>query len=348
MYLHGVGAVTPVGLSAPSTFAAMRARSARFRETTYCDASLEPIVGATVDAIRSREMGLVRLLDLASPALEECLAAAGVSPSERLALVLGTQEASRAALPGYSPEGLLRGLLGQLGTTVRSAEFIAHGAASSLMGLERARALLTTQAVDCCVVGAVDSLVNLTTLRMLERVGRLKTPRNSDGLIPGEGAVFLAWRRERTPGLRLLGLGQAFESAHVGSDNPNMAVGLTSATRAALSNARMSVSRIDLKVTDVTGERYSFVENAAAAARTFTVPGPNCPHWHPASSVGVLGAATGACLVGWASAAGGRRYLPGTNVMCVASSDEGARTVAIAEYLQPNDPSPQVAKRPHE
>jgi 3-oxoacyl-[acyl-carrier-protein] synthase-1 len=342
MHLHGVGAVTAVGLSAPASYAALRARIVRLRETSYTDTDLEPVIGAPIAAIRSKALGVERLSDLAGPALRECLARAAVSSAERVALFLGTQEPVRPAPPGFLPQSLLQALAGALPCSVSAhSAVIPEGAASALIALARSRELLAQRAVDCCIVGGVDSLLNIQTIRWLESSKRLKTDGNSDGLHPGEAAVFTAWRgvpAGRSPGLRLLSVGRATEAAHVASSMPNMALGLTAAMRDSLKSAGVGPEQIGLQISDVTGERYSFLERAAAVARVFTMSGPNTPHWHPVSSLGVTGAAAGACLLGWASAAGERGYLPGPCVMCSSSSDEGARVTAIVRYDSPESP----------
>lgn len=70
--------------------------------------------------------------------------------------------------------------------------------------LEDARKLLHAGAVSRCLVGTVDSWLDLQTLRSLDAFGVLKTPEQPVGLMPGEGAVFLWLERAEDAGERAL------------------------------------------------------------------------------------------------------------------------------------------------
>ena len=57
-----------------------------------------------------------------------------------------------------------------------------------------------------CLVCGVDSYINARSLHWLDRNSRLKTPANSDGVIPGEAAAACWSSDERAAG-RLRGTG---------------------------------------------------------------------------------------------------------------------------------------------
>jgi len=331
MDLAGVGMVTPVGLDSGASCAALRAGIQRLRETGYRDNRARLVVGAEVREIRSPRKGLRRLLDLAVPALREALANAAVDDGERLALLLCVQESARPWSDGRPLESLADELQRSLGFAFRAGiEVRASGSAGTLDALRRARSLLRNGAADTVVVGGVDSLLTQATVDWYQKHDRLKQSVNPDGLIPGEGAAFTVWR-ESWPGagVRLAGVACELEPAHVTAPGPNRGEGLSRVLVACLRDARLGADQVSYRVSDLTGERFGFVEHALAAIRIFRLPMEECPHWHLAPSVGCMGAAGGAALGAWAGVAWQRGYAPGPHALCIATSDDGLRAAAI-------------------
>jgi len=96
VFVSCVSLICPVGHSAASAAAALRAGIAAFAETGYRDVQGEPIVGATVPALDPELRGQARLLALirlALDAMEPPLAAQ--LPWGRMPLILCTREAER-------------------------------------------------------------------------------------------------------------------------------------------------------------------------------------------------------------------------------------------------------------
>jgi 3-oxoacyl-[acyl-carrier-protein] synthase-1 len=324
MFLVGTGMVTALGLTASASCAAMRSRIAAFTEVPYLDVRGEPIIGAPVLAVKSRRKGRERLLDLAVPALRECLEASAAQPDGSAALLLGLGQGAGAAEAAADPAGFL----GELEVRSKSrfsadSRLVIGGSSSVASGIKLARSLLRENRASCCIVGAVDSLLDAPTLRQLELSRRLKKETNPDGIIPGEAACFTAWMVRpamRGPHLQVSGAGVCSGPRTAGAnDLPGSA--LTSAMEEAFAEAETRDGDVSWEITDLTGEHELFIEHAVAMARVFTDPQPRVHCWHQAMSLGTVGAAAGVCSVAWADAAVAKGYAPGSYVLCTASAE---------------------------
>jgi hypothetical protein len=82
LHIHGAGMVTAVGLDAPSTCAALRARLDGFRETRFVGPSGDWLIGAAVPLPRNW-IGVKRMAHLAAGAIVEVLRQAFRAPRPR-------------------------------------------------------------------------------------------------------------------------------------------------------------------------------------------------------------------------------------------------------------------------
>ncbi len=144
------------------------------------------------------------------------------------------------------------------------------------------------------VIAAVDSLLNWPTLSVYERATRLLTATNSNGFMPGEGAgALLVGRPNGGAELLCAGLGFGVERAHIDSEEPLRADGLTAAFKQALADAGCALNELDFRITDVSGEQFYFKEAALALSRTMRQRREEFDFWHPAECIGEAGAAAG-------------------------------------------------------
>jgi len=183
-----------------------------------------------------------------------------------------------------------------------------------------------------CILAGVDSLLPIPTLTSLQGRGRLLTSKNSNGFIPGEAAaaVLVAARsRSPVPELVCRGFGSQTEAAIVESDEPLRAEGMTRAIRAALDDGKATFDEIDYRLADLSGEQYGFKEAALAMGRILRRTKMQFDLWHPADSVGEVGAATGPLLLGVALTAFRKGYAPGRGVLVHLSGDEGSRIALV-------------------
>ncbi|MET0081189.1 MAG: hypothetical protein ABW119_22270, partial [Candidatus Thiodiazotropha lotti] len=136
---------------------------------------------------------------------------------------------------------------------------------------------------------ASDTMLVAASLAHYETQQRLLTSENSNGFLPGEaGAALLIESARNHPGgvLKCEGLGFAVESAHVDSEEPLRAEGLTAAIKASLSDAGCEMGDLDFRITDVSGEQYYFKEASLALSRTLRSRKDKFDIWHPADCIG--------------------------------------------------------------
>ncbi len=321
--ITGMGLLSPVGLSAPATCAALRAGVARLGEieTHSVDgARLDkvPVVGGRVPTEwftggpvewewpaherfgvaappapeRLVASGAQRLIELALPAAAEAWRQAvpsGVAPGS-VGLYLGTD---------YLDDGapIAAALQRELGIPLQVIGGATAGRAAGLLTVEAAANDLMSGAIQLAIVGAVDSQIRTEVLERLESRTILRTGSNPHGVIPGEAAAFLVL--ERSDGIARRGARPlawvmsctSFKEPTVGTDEPNQSVALGSALRTARKEGGITVP--PLVVCDLNGDRYRAMEWGLASVRALGDLHGDINIWHPADCIGDTGAASG-------------------------------------------------------
>lgn len=274
-----------------------------------------------------------RLVRMLAMAIDECLSdfeAAG----RPLPLLLCAAEPGRSS-HADGDAGLIAELERELPFRwdPKLSAVLRHGRSGLVAALARARALIYDGDAPVVVVAAVDSLLDVGTLRSLESRGRLLTERNSDGFVPGEaaGAVLVTRARQEGTSLVCLGIGLAQENVSADGSSPFRGDGLTTAIKRALADAGCSLEQIDWRITDNSGEQYFFKESALALSRTLRGRKETFDIWHPAECVGEVGAAIGPILLGVLLSAARKGYAPGPLVLLHAGSDAGERSAAVLQ-----------------
>lgn len=352
--ITGIGAVTPVGLSAATSCAALRAGISRLLEFEGWDdlgpVPDEGIVAGRVPLERLRGVAeekwpgherwnlklprpqvliapdATRLVDLALPAAEEAWAEAG-SPQGRVGVYLGL-----AAEDSIDP--LVEALAGALGVNFAVERGDRLGRAAGLAALHRAARHLREDRVDVALVGAVDSRLRRDVMAGMREAGTLRDPEHPAGVIPGEAAVFVVLQAAADRPLGWL-LGSAVaEEPTAGSDDPNQGRGLTKAIRAAR-EAAGGLEKRPLIVCDLNGERYRTLEWGLVGIRALgdlhsEPAGPESSQlWHPADCIGDSGAASGGVSLAWAMAAMRKGYARADRALVWGASDEVLRAAVI-------------------
>ncbi len=340
MFIKSTGMVCSVGLSAEAACAAMRAGVANFQETTYRDNEGEPIIGAMVPGLALDLMRKERLASLLAVALTDCLQDSLSEPLEQIPLIIGLAEAERPGGGGGLAKAISDLLTRRTGMRFhpKLSRVVAKGHTAGFEGLRVARQLLAQTGVSACVVCGVDSYLNASSLLWLDRHQRLKTPDNSDGVIPGEGASAVLVTDRRSLGSAILvqitGLGFASETATVMTEEPLRGSGLTEATRAALREAGIQLHVADFRISDVTGESYGFREQALTLAQVLRSRREKFPIWHSSDCAGDIGAASGTSQLAMFWHAVKKAYAPGEQAVCFTSAVPGDRAVAIVRALE--------------
>jgi 3-oxoacyl-[acyl-carrier-protein] synthase-1 len=332
-----LGMVTPVGLSAAASLAAMRAGINLFQELPIPHPLREPIMGAFVPTVTFA--GLERLLALLEPAVREASASLHPASCAVTPLLIAVPHPNRPGVPSLLRRLLLPELQHRLGWSYdpHHSALVPLGRAAGLAALGTAVRLLRAGTAERCLVAGADSLINEDVLGWLYRHGRLKIEDNSNGLIPGEAAVAIELVSLRqgdatsADEVLVLGHGEASETALVGGEQPNRADGLVAAVRAALAEAGLSMDDVDYRLSDVTGEHYYFKETANGVLRLLRRRKQHFPLWHPADVIGDSGAAASLVLVAMACMAARKGYAPGKVALCQASSDEGHRAACVLQ-----------------
>lgn len=348
LQLLGLGAVTPLGLSAPSTCAALRAQLSAYALSPMVHEAfipapappgtrLEPIKMARLsEAFAPDELDdVARLLRIAAAAVEEALMQAGVAPCD-CALIVGTREPQREHpdLDDFG-DGWIRGIEDLLGLNFQAeSTVIARGHVSALAGVRHAQALLRDRRVESCIVGGVDSLCNVYDLERYLLAYRILGSTVSQGFVPGEGAAFVALGRADPAAaipVRIAGVGLASE-AHANcllGDGPATGRGLQRALDDAVAQSGIAEGEVRLRVSDLNGESFRIDDSLFASVRFYKTYRRHLELWHPAGGVGDMGAASGGMLLVQGCTALMRGLAPGLVAMCESSSDATDRAACV-------------------
>jgi len=331
--LLNTGLVTPVGLTAPASCAAIRAKLGNPKETRFISAEGGWIMGCPVP-LEESWLGLAKLTRMAAQAISECLAGIPREDWRSIPLWLCLAEKTRPGRDDRLDERLFLDIGRELQTSFApESAIVASGRAGIGTALYQARKLIHEQNKPLVLVVAVDSLLTAATLTAFERAERLLTETNSNGFLPGEaaGAVLLG-RPSGAPELLCKGIGFGMEKATVESEEPLRADGIVHAIREALREAGCQLHDMDLRISDLSGEQYYFKEAALAVGRLMRKRREALDIWHAAECTGEIGAASGVVALALADAACRKSYAPGRRILFHASNDAGERTAVVLEF----------------
>ena len=329
------GMVTGVGLTAPSSCAAIRCGINNFQETRFVDNSGEWITGSSVP-LDSPWRGRKKLVKMVAPAIEECMNTLKNEDFKKIPLLLCVAEKNR---PGRL-DGLDECLLDEVQEELKicfheKSATISHGQVGGVKAIEMAMDILYQSQLAYCIVAGTDSFLVAGTLAAFEKKDRLLTENNSDGFIPGEaGAAILLCKTIQNPSkqLEIKGIGFGYEAAFVDSGEPLRADGLVQAFKGAFSTSLLSMKDINYRIFDANGEQYKFKEGDLAVTRTLRDHKGTIDIWHPVDCVGEIGAAIVPCILSIADTAARKGYSYGDNVLCHFGNDNGDRAVMILIY----------------
>jgi 3-oxoacyl-[acyl-carrier-protein] synthase-1 len=328
------GMVTGVGYNAPATLAALRARVSGVRAQTWPDFESGKQVRCARVSFPQRHGGTALLADLVTPAIEECLIAAGQSDTARVPLLIGVARPDRPGRPEDLDGSLVSQIYGRLDAAAcRESRIYAGDQAGCAFALLEAQRLIEAGVAERVLIAGVDTLLDRPTINAYSARRRLLTPRNFNGFLPGEaGAAMLVGAGGGSEGgLRISGIGYAQETATIEATRPFRGSGLTTAIRAALQSAQIGMPDIGFRVTDLSGEHYKFKEAMLALGRLDQIPRARpLPLWHPVEFLGEVGAAILPCILAWTWHALRHGYAPGPNALCHLGSDDGHRFAFVA------------------
>jgi len=339
MQIVSTGLVCPVGLNAEASCAAMRAGISAFEELPYSDNDGKPIMGAVVPGLTmdSRHFEK-RLIAMLVAAVAECLAKVPEISCENIPVLVGLAETGRPGFPARLFESIINGVQDMLEIKFHPefSQVISSGHTSGFEALGIARELMKDSKIPACLVCGVDSYIRASSLLWLDQHWRLKTEENSDGVIPGEAAAAVLVCANRNTDFemsaRLIGLGFGTEPATVMTEEPLLGLGLTEASRVALSEAGIQMHEIAFRISDITGESYGFKEQELVVERVLRFHrDEGYPIWHASENIGDIGSASGVVQVILSCHAFKKDYIPGLGevAMCFTSANSGRRGVAL-------------------
>ena len=237
----GVGARTAVGMTAPSTCAAVRAGVDGFTQHPFVsDTAGKPMIVATAPYLPEALTGADRLAELAVRAALEAvgplLAAPGGKPPLPVFVGLPPVRSGRAEnLPTLVHTRLQEAMSARCG--VRRVERIETGHAAGAMAVRAAWEAVRSGAAEFALAGGVDSYLEAETLEWLEaneQVHSAGPENNPYGFIPGEAAGFVllasavaADRHKLTVALDLLTTAASEETKLIKTDTVCTGEGLT-------------------------------------------------------------------------------------------------------------------------
>jgi len=343
--ITGIGLVTSLGLSAPSSLAAIRSGIANFieHETVLVNGNEfgtelnGAIIARLPEQVMSRRVhGADRAVALLAPAIRECI---DDVPHGMLENAHWRMDSSIESGNGNFTETLK--------TELRPLPFPAlrtNATAASVLGrclffenIIQAIADLRNGTCQMALVGSVDSLCESSVLDKMAEEDRLKSGTNPEGIVAGEAAGVIVLELESHARRRNAPI-HAYINAWGRGDEPNpwtgkapsTGKGLTSAFHEAFAQLPGKGEEIDLVIADLNGERARSHEWGFTAGRIFPVDDRTRELMHPADCTGDCGAALGTVLLATAAnlISGA---LPPLNIALSTSDDDGARRILCLE-----------------
>jgi 3-oxoacyl-[acyl-carrier-protein] synthase I len=328
------GLVTSVGLTAPQSCAAFRAKITNPTETRFIDSDGNWIMAHQV-ALDEPWRGLTKLAKMAAMTVEEALQGIPEIDWGKLPLLLCVAEVERPGRTSGLDNELFSMIQDELGVDFApQSAVVTRGRVGVAVALAQARALIVKSGISRVIVAATDSLLSWPTLGHYEQQDRLLTERNSNGFIPGEGAgaLLVGAAEGRAGELVCSGIGFGHEAAHIDSGEPLRGDGLSQAIKAGLSEAGCQMHDLDFRITDVSGEQYYFKEAALALSRTLRQRKEEFDIWHPAECTGEAGAMSGIAVIATTREACGKGYTKGPNVLAHWANDAGQRAAVVLQH----------------
>lgn len=335
----GIGAVTPIGFSAPSTAAAARAGIASFNEHRYMiDRLGDPYVLAMVPFQETVPMDTHRYIQMALPAAQEALSPLdGFNKSNfNVAVQVGLPE-DRPGLPpnlhGKLSDELMK--LSSESYQITEIAFLAKGHSAGLIAMEAGRRKILNGTAEFCLAGGVDSYINPDTLDWIEENEQLHISSNAWGFIPGEAASFcLLCSRDTAEKYKLpiraqvVALSTAVEENRIKTETVCIGQGLTQAVKECLKELSGEYL-INYTICDQNGEAYRADEFGFMLARLSEFFVDSADYMAPADCWGDVGAASGPLFMNLIVFAAEKGYAKGPHTLLWTSSEGGERSAAI-------------------
>jgi 3-oxoacyl-[acyl-carrier-protein] synthase-1 len=320
VHIVAVVAQTPVGLTAESSAAAVRARLSRVKEHPFLiDGAGQKLRCARCESVDAAILGADRLIALTRQSLQAMSRALRLRTPLRIPLWLALPEPR----PGFSTAHAesVRQSVSKLvvpGISLLSVEEAGNGHAGVLCGMEQGVRALSEGRTELCLVGGVDSYFEAETLNWLDSERRIARDGIRSGFSPGEGACWLALADDRTRmqlGLPSLGIirsiATATEKRSIDSEEGLLGEALTEVVNRAAADLADRSAQIDSVYCDINGERHRTDEWGFTLLRSGALFRDGTDYVTGVSEWGDMGAATAALSCLLATQAWQRGYATG-------------------------------------
>lgn len=320
--VHAFGMTTAVGLTGPASCAAIRARLDGFQETLFRFGG-ERLRGAPVP-LEEPWCGVSRLARLVAGPIAECLSRIQTLVPDQIPVLIGVAEADRPGRFADLDDLLMDEVQVALGLRFHPASrIVPFGRVAGAVAIREAARLLNEQGMTWVIVAGVDSYLSAATLAAMFDEDRLLTEKTVNGFIPGEAGAALLCGHAGKVGLAIASLGLAVEQATIGSGRPLRGDGMTQAFRDALTAAGLTMAEVGYRLSTLNGEQHWFREIELATTRLLRGRHEAIDLWHPAGSVGEVGAAALPLALGLAVEAAEGGWAPGDPVLASCANDDG-------------------------
>lgn len=342
LHIVAVGARTPVGLTAESAAAAVRARISRLGEYPFLVGPEGELLNAARDAHLVATLSVVdRMVAMARHAIAEVARTLMVHAGRSLdvPVLLALPERRPGLDPSYA-EHIAREVAGTEfpGITVAGVRWSTEGHASALRALQVAPSSVE-RSPGVCVICGVDSYLDAHTLDWLDSNRRVMRAGIRDGFNPGEaaGAIAVASDDARAhwglPSLaRVRDVGLSMETRSPTDPVGLLGEGLTRALTSACVGLRTPDEHIDDIYCDINGERHRSDEWGFTLLRAPGVFRDGTDYRTGADAWGDVGAASAALGCVLAVQAWRRGYASGALAAVWGSSVAGLRGVVLLEH----------------
>jgi 3-oxoacyl-[acyl-carrier-protein] synthase-1 len=206
--------------------------------------------------------------------------------------------------------------------------------------VQEAMTLLMADEVEFCIVAGVDSYLLESRMEFLDQSWRIKSGRNVDGYLPGEGASMILLERadkikskNRSAQARISSCSTGNESQRMMSEKNSSGIGLSEAIGKTVFQEGGEKTNIRWVICDLNGESYRGFEWGLTQTRMRSVFSELKTVTHPADCTGDVGAATGGVLISYAVQAFQRGYQPSDKALLWTASDDGLRAaLCVGQY----------------
>lgn len=341
-HIVAVGARTPVGLSAESAAAAVRAGVSRLAEHPFMvDANGEPLKCACDAHLVPTLPAVQRMIAMARHALEEVARKLMVCTGRSIDVpVILALPAPRPGFRASDAERIAQeiAVTPLPGILVAGVRWATEGHASAFRAMHAATQMFARGELGLCVVCGVDSYFDADTLDDLESKRQIAREGIRNGFVPGEGscAVLLASDRASAhyglPSLaRVRDVGIAMEMRATTSPEGLLGEGLTKAIEGACARLRVPDELVEDVYCDINGERHRSDEWGFAMLRAPGFFRDATAYRMSADIWGDTGAASGALGCMLALRAWERGYAKGARTLVWGSSLAGLRGAVLLD-----------------